>query len=52
MAKSSNQKAKILYLMRLFQEESDEDHPFSRKDMEERLEAWEYIRRERVCIMI
>ena len=37
MAKSSNQKAKILYLMRLFQEESDEDHPFSRKDMEERL---------------
>ena len=37
MAKSSNQKAKILYLMRLFWEESDEDHPFSRKDLEERL---------------
>lgn len=37
MAKSNNQKVKILYLMRLFQEESDEDHPFSRKELEERL---------------
>ncbi len=37
MAKMSNQKAKILYLMRLFQEETDEEHPLSRKDLEERL---------------
>ena len=37
MAKMSNQKAKILYLMRLFEEETDEEHPLSRKDLEERL---------------
>ena len=38
MAKSSNQKAKILYLMELFLEETDEEHPISRKGIEERLE--------------
>ena len=37
MAKTSNQKAKILYLMRLFQEETDEEHPLSRRALEERL---------------
>ena len=37
MAKSSNQKAKILYLMQLFLEETDEDHPLSRKELEEKL---------------
>ena len=37
MAKSSNQKAKILYLMELFMEETDEDHPISRKELEEKL---------------
>ena len=37
MAKTSNQKAKILYLMRLFQEETDEEHPLSRRELEERL---------------
>lgn len=37
MAKSSNQKMKILYLMKLFWEETDEEHPISRKRLEERL---------------
>lgn len=37
MAKSSNQKAKILYLIQLFQEETDEEHPLSRKELEQRL---------------
>lgn len=37
MAKSSNQKAKVLYLMRLFLEETDEAHPLSRKQLEEKL---------------
>ena len=37
MAKSSNQKAKILYLMQLFLEETDEEHPISRKGLEEKL---------------
>lgn len=35
MAKTSNQKAKILYLMRLFQEETDEEHPLSRRELEQ-----------------
>ena len=38
MARSSNQKEKILYLMELFQTETDEEHPLSRKALEERLE--------------
>lgn len=37
MAKSSNQKAKVLYLMRFFLEETDELHPLSRKQLEEKL---------------
>lgn len=37
MAKTRNQKAKILYLLKLFQEETDEEHPISRKEIEERL---------------
>lgn len=39
MAKSSNQKVKLLYLMELFFEETDEDHPLSRKNLGERLES-------------
>lgn len=37
MAKSCNQKAKILYLMQLFLEETDIEHPLSRKQLEEKL---------------
>lgn len=37
MAKSSNQKAKILYLMEVFLEQTDEEHPLSRKRLEEKL---------------
>lgn len=37
MSKSSNQKIKLLYLMSLFQEETDEEHPIPRKELEERL---------------
>ena len=37
MAKTSNQKAKILYLMELFQEETDEEHPLSRRELEQKL---------------
>lgn len=37
MAKSANQKAKILYLLELFQEETDEGHPLTRKELESRL---------------
>lgn len=37
MAKACNQKAKILYLMKLFLEETDEEHPLSRKELEEHL---------------
>ena len=46
MAKSSNQKAKILYLMELFMRETDEEHPVSRKVLEEKLAA-QGIRAER-----
>lgn len=38
MAKSRDQKGKILYLMEIFLEETDEEHPVSRKGLEERLE--------------
>lgn len=38
MAKSRDQKGKILYLMQIFLEETDEEHPVSRKELEERLE--------------
>lgn len=38
MAKSRNQKEKLLYLMQMFLEETDEEHPISRKGLEERLE--------------
>lgn len=37
MARSSNQKEKILFLMRLFREETDAMHPLSRKQLEEKL---------------
>lgn len=37
MARSSNQKEKILFLMRLFHEETDAVHPLSRKQLEEKL---------------
>ena len=37
MARSSNQKEKILFLMRLFHEETDAMHPLSRKQLEEKL---------------
>lgn len=40
MAKSCNQKAKILYLMKLFLEETDEQHTLSRKQLEEHLEKF------------
>lgn len=46
MAKSSNQKVKILYLMELFLNETDEEHPISRKGLEEKL-ASQGIRTER-----
>ena len=51
MAKSCNQKAKILYLMKLFLEETDEQHTLSRKQKS----IWknlESIQKEKVCIMI
>ncbi len=37
MSKTSNQKIKLLYLMKLFEEETDEEHPLSRRELEERL---------------
>ncbi len=37
MAKSRNQKAKILYLMDFFQNETDREHPLTRKQLEEKL---------------
>ena len=37
MAKTSNQKAKILYLMELFLEQTDEEHPLPRKRLQEKL---------------
>lgn len=37
MAKSSNQKIKLLYLMKWFEEETDEEHPLSRKQLEQKL---------------
>lgn len=37
MARSCNQKEKILFLMKLFQEETDAVHPLSRKQLEEKL---------------
>lgn len=37
MAKSCNQKEKILFLMKLFQEETDALHPLSRKQLEDKL---------------
>lgn len=37
MAKSCNQKAKILYLLKVFLEETDPEHPLSRKQLEEKL---------------
>ena len=37
MTRISNQKTKILYLMRLFEEESDEEHPLTRKKIEEKM---------------
>lgn len=37
MARSCNQKEKILFLMKLFHEETDAMHPLSRKELEEKL---------------
>ncbi|SHK26830.1 helix-turn-helix transcriptional regulator [Hespellia stercorisuis] len=37
MPKSYNQKIKILYLMKMFSEETDEKHSLTRNDLEERL---------------
>lgn len=37
MAKTRNQKAKILYLLKLFLEETDDEHPLSRRAIEEKL---------------
>lgn len=37
MAKSCNQKEKILFLMRLFLQETDSKHPLTRKELEEKL---------------
>lgn len=37
MTKYSNQKSKLLYLMQILQEETDENHPVSRKTLEEKL---------------
>ena len=39
MAKSYNQKIKLLYLMQMFLQETDELHSLSRKDLEEKLAA-------------
>lgn len=38
MARSRDQKGKILHLMQIFLEETDEEHPVPRKGLEERLE--------------
>lgn len=46
MAKSSNQKIKLLYLMQILEKETDEDHPLSRRQLEEML-ADQGIRTER-----
>ncbi len=40
MAKSANQKRKLLLLAKLLLERSDEDHPISRQDMQQELERW------------
>jgi len=40
MAKSANQKRKLLILARFLLERSDEDHPISRQEMQEELSRW------------
>lgn len=41
MARSANQKAKLLYLAKIFSEETDEAHGLSINDLEERLSAYD-----------
>lgn len=41
MAKSENQKLKLLYILRILYEESDENHPVSTKDLIEKLAAYD-----------
>ncbi|MBQ1332922.1 MAG: WYL domain-containing protein, partial [Lachnospiraceae bacterium] len=40
MARSSNQKLKLLYLVRIFREETDEDHGLSTEEIIGRLNAY------------
>lgn len=40
MAKSPNQKRKLLILAKLLLERSDEEHPITRQEMQEELERW------------
>ena len=40
MARSSNQKMKLLYMMRLFMERSDENHVLTMQDILDELERW------------
>lgn len=49
MAKSTNQKSKLLYLMRLFLEKTDENHGVTMADMVDYLQAND-IKAERKCI--
>ena len=46
MAKSSNQKLKLLYLMKIFLEKTDETHGLTVKELSDELAAYE-IRAER-----
>ena len=40
MAKGSNQKLKMLYLVKIFMEETDEAHPLTMKELISRLNAY------------
>ncbi len=40
MARSANQKRKLIYLLRFLEEKSDEAHPVRLRDMQEELERW------------
>ena len=43
MPKSFQQKLKILYLMRVFSEKTDEAHPMSVKDLISYWRVWEFM---------
>ena len=50
MPKSSNQKLKLLYLLRILQKETDEEHYLNSQQLIERLEK--YVRKEKAFMMI